>query len=107
MKKGKARAAGKDARGGLPGPFLTVAVAISLVVGSISFASGSGPEWIALKSSVSLFAIGFMGWIVYSFASKTGDRTSVPPEDQGGNVSLADTGPGSTAGIDMSKDSSR
>ena len=57
MSKVSDKAITKRARSFLSGPFLTLAVAVSFAVGSLSYMSGSGPEWIALKSSISLFTI--------------------------------------------------
>ncbi len=55
--------------------FLVLAVAVSFAIGSISYISGSAPEWIVLKSSVGLFAVGLMSWVVSAVTVETSGET--------------------------------
>ncbi len=70
-------------RNGLPGLFLTAAVVVSMAVGSISYMNGSGPELIALKSSVSLFVVGIMGCVASALASQSSQPSETATAQEG------------------------
>ncbi len=96
-------------RNGLSGLFLTLAVAVSLAVGSISYMNGSGPELIALKSSISLFIIGTMGWLaatLSSLGSQSSESAIEQATDPNEDVVLPEAGPADAEAISPSSDSS-
>src|SRR3990172_4192008 len=86
-------------QGGIPGVFLFLAVAVSCSVGSISYMGGSSPEWIALKSSVSLFVIGIMGWVVSLVVSQSIGQSSPSVEGSTVDITLPETGPASAGAV--------
>ena len=53
--------------------FLTLAVATSLVIATVGYASGSAPEWVVLKATIGLFAMGLIGWVVSSLTRPSPD----------------------------------
>lgn len=73
----------------MTGIFLVVAVAISFGIGSLSYASGSAPEWIVLKSSVGLLLVGAIGWAAQTVAFElpAGAKGHARPEVAGPGIS--------------------
>lgn len=80
---------GRTRRGVAPSLFLTLAVATSLAIGSVGYISGSAPEWIVLKASIGMLAIGLMGWVVSVVMSAIPEkRAAEPVQAKGKNVDV-------------------
>ncbi len=90
----------KETQGGIPGALLLfLPVAVSFLVGSISYMVGSSPEWIALKSSVSLFTVGIMGWVASVVASQSSGQSSRSVEGSTLDITLPETSPASAGAV--------
>lgn len=74
-------------------PLLVLGVAVSLAIGSMSYASGSAPEWVVLKSSVGLFTIGMMSWMVCTLTAGISDEPADEIKGARVDVTLAGTEP--------------
>lgn len=76
---------------GISKHFLVLAVATSLVIVTVGAAAGSEPEWVMLKASVGLMAVGTIGWMlsaVVSASAVSDDFGESLEADKGANVDL-------------------
>lgn len=76
---------------GISNYFLVLAVATSLVIVTVGCAAGSEPEWVMLKASVGLMAVGTVGWVlsaVVSASAVNDDFDESFDADKGANVDL-------------------
>ncbi len=69
------------------GTFLTAAVVASMAIGSIGLVSGSTPEWVALKASVGLLAVGALGWVLATVINSVPEKAAQPAEETGAEAS--------------------
>ncbi len=79
----------RTGKGGTSSLFLILGVCTSITIGSVGYASGSTPEWIVLKASIGLIAVGLVGWVASivigsspdKLTQKTGDNTDTTGGD--------------------------
>ncbi len=76
--------------------FLTLAVATSPAIVAVGYASGSAPEWVMLKATIGLFAIGLIGWIVSALARPSTDSDAKTTKGTNLDVILPETTPASS-----------
>lgn len=70
----------------MPRPFMVLALAISMAIGTISYFSGSTPEWTVVKSSVGLFTFVLLGKVMSVLVTEPADRPA--KEIRGARVDL-------------------
>ncbi len=99
--RGSKETSDSAATDGLLNLFLVIAVAVALAVGGLSYLSGSSPEWVAFKSSISLVGVGLVGWVISTLVSA--GLAEALDDSRGTNVDLTlpQTTPVSTRSDDV------